>query len=70
MSELVSFYSVSCAHAGVRASWHDVITAIGLLYAEQKLQALPDYSWQLDPEVWEAALEHAITNAGPTTAEA
>lgn len=70
MSELVSFYSASCAHAGVRASWHDVITAIGLLYAEQKLQALPDYSWQLDPEVWEAALEHAITNAGPTTAEA
>jgi hypothetical protein len=54
----------------VRASWHDIITAIGTLYAQQRLQALPDYSWELVPEVWDTALEHATLRASAITAEA
>jgi len=70
ISDLVFDYTEQCADAGVRASWHDIITAIGSLYAQQKLQAMPDYSWELVPEVWETALEHAIRQASTLTAEA
>lgn len=70
LSELVSVYTERCEEAGVLPSWQDVITAIGTLYAQQKLQALPDYSWELVPDVWDTALDHAIHNAGRITAEA
>lgn len=70
LGDLVLDYTERCTAMGVRASWHDIIVAIGALYAEQRLQALPDYSWELVPEVWDAALEHAIANAGAITAEA
>lgn len=67
---LVQEYVERCDEAGVRASWHDVITAIGALYAQQQLQALPDYSWELVPAVWDTALEHAISQLSGVTAEA
>jgi hypothetical protein len=70
LGDLVLDYTERCDDAGVRASWHDVITAIGVLYAQQRLQALPDYSWELVPEVWDTALEHATRRADAITAEA
>jgi len=70
LGALVQEYVERCEDAGVRASWHDVITAIGTLYAQQQLQALPDYSWELVPAVWDTALEHAIAQLSGVTAEA
>jgi hypothetical protein len=70
LGDLVRDYTERCEDAGVRASWHDVITAIGALYAQQRLQALPDYSWELVPDVWDTALEHAITQCAGIAAEA
>ena len=56
-------YREQCSEAGVAASWHDVITAIGVLYARQVVQARPDFAWELVPEVWAEALETATLNA-------
>jgi len=52
---MISAYRSACADAGVSASWHDVVTALGVAYAESAASPAGG-SWELSPAVWASAL--------------
>lgn len=52
-------YVERCDEARVPASWNDVITALGEMHAEHAANARPDFAWELTPEVWDRAYDHA-----------
>jgi hypothetical protein len=70
LDAMLEDYVERCADSGLVPSWHDVITAIGHLYAQQLIQARPDFAWELVPRVWDAALDNAAQASGVVVGEA
>lgn len=61
LQEMVRAYIERCDKAHIKASWNDVVTALGQLYADGELTAEADFAWVLKPMVWDAAFQLAGT---------
>lgn len=59
LRDLLVAYIERCDAARVRASWLDVVTAMGRLYAANALDPSPDCSWEITHAVLEEAFQVA-----------
>ena len=62
IESILDDYKTQAINIGVKASWSDVVEAIGLLYAESRIDTRSDFTWEISPIVIEKALEIGATN--------
>ena len=61
LDDILGTYESSCVGGGIDPNWDDIVEAIGLLYAEGKIESRADFQWEVSKVVIERAVELGVT---------